>query len=121
MELLEREASVGSFSLDILAKETSDDEKVVIKNQLERTNHRHLGQAITYAAEHQAGYVIWVASHFRPEHRAAIDWLNQLAPEKVWFLGVEVHAIKIGDSLARWISARWRCLRNGLEAEQEQL
>ena len=58
LELLAREASVGSFSLDILAKETSDDEKVVIENKLERTNHRHLGQAITYAAEHQAGYVI---------------------------------------------------------------
>ena len=101
LELLERGgASVGQFSLDILAKETSDDEKVVIENQLERTNHRHLGQAITYAAEHQPGYVIWIASHFRPEHRAAIDWLNQLAPEKVWFFGVEVHAIKIGDSLA---------------------
>ena len=99
LELVEQEASVGSFSLDILAKETSDGEMVAIENQLEVTDHRHLGQSITYAAEHQAAYVIWVASHFRAEHRAAIDYLNQLAPERVWFFGVEVHAIKIGDSL----------------------
>ena len=100
LELLEQEASVGAFSLDILAKETTDGEMVAIENQLEQTDHGHLGQSITYAAEHQAGYVIWVASHFRREHRAAIDWLNQLAPERIWFYGVEVHAIKIGDSLA---------------------
>ena len=99
LELLQEEASSGAFSLDILAKSTEDDEKVAIENQLEQTNHSHLGQLITYATEHGAGYVVWVASRFRPEHRAAIDWLNELAPDKVWFFAVEVHAIKIGDSL----------------------
>lgn len=99
LELVEEEARSGTFSLDILAKSTVDDEKVAIENQLERTNHSHLGQLLTYAAEHEVGYVVWIASKFRPEHRAAIEWLNGLAPDKVWFYAVEVHAIKIGDSL----------------------
>ena len=83
LEFIEKEASVGSFSLDLLAKNTDDGEMVAIENQLEQTDHRHLGQSITYAAEHRAGYVVWVASRFRAEHRAAIDWLNEIAPEKV--------------------------------------
>ena len=91
LELVEVEASSGAFSLDILAKCTADDEMVAIENQLEQTNHNHLGQLITYAAGHEAGYVVWVASRFRPEHRAAIEWLNGLAPGKVWFYAVEVH------------------------------
>ena len=93
-----QEARSGSFSLDILAKNTDDNEYVTIENQLEMTNHSHLGQSITYAAAHEAGYVVWIASRFQPEHRAAIDWLNSLAPDKVWFFGVEIHAIQIGDS-----------------------
>ena len=99
LERVEVEASSGAFSLDLLAKCTADDEMVVIENQLEQTDHNHLGQLITCAAEYEAGYVVWVVSRFRPEHRAAIEWLNGLAPEKVWFYAVEVRAIKIGDSL----------------------
>ena len=92
----------------------SDGQLVVIENQLGRTDHRHLGQSITYAAEHNVGYVVWIASRFRPEHRAAIDWLNGLAPDKVRFYAVEVHAIKIGGSLP----ARFY---NSLKAQQEEI
>ena len=99
LALEEQESAAGDFSLDILAKKVDDGELVAIENQLGRTDHRHLGQSITYAAQHEVGYVVWIASRFRPEHRAAIDWLNGLAPDKVWFYAVEVHAIKIGDSL----------------------
>ena len=99
LEFVKREAPVGRFRLDILAKNTADDEKVAIENQLEQGNHSHLGQLITYATKHEAGYVVWIALKFQPEHRAAIEWLNQLAPDRVWFYAVEVHAIKIGDSL----------------------
>ena len=99
LEFVGREVSVGDFKLDILAKEAEDEVSVVIENQLYWTNHRHLGQTITYAADKEAKYVIWIASYFRPEHRAAIDWLNELAPDKVWFFAVEIHAIQIDDSL----------------------
>ncbi len=97
--LEEQEAAVGNFSLDILAREVDDENLVAIENQLGQTDHGHLGQSITYGAEYEAGYVVWIASNFGSEHRHAIDWLNELAPEKVWFFAVEIHAIKIGDSL----------------------
>ena len=99
LELAHTEALVGSYYLDILAKETQDGSFVAIENQIEGTDHDHLGKLITYAAGREAEYVVWVARSFKDEHRAAIDWLNSLAPEKVWFYGVEVRAIRIGDSL----------------------
>ena len=98
LELVRQEAPVGYFWLDILAKETSGGEFVAIENQLEMTDHDHLGKSITYAAENRVGYVIWIAPYFRPEHKKAIDWLNSLAPNRVWFFAVEIHAIQIGDS-----------------------
>ncbi len=92
------EAEVGQYRLDILAKE-SDGGNVAIENQLEPTDHDHLGKLLTYEAWHEAEYVVLVAPQFTAEHRAAIDWLNRLAPDKVWFYGVEVRAIKVDDSL----------------------
>ena len=87
----------GNYRLDILAK-TEDGEKVAIENQLEWTDHDHLGQVLTYAASCEAEYVVWVARHFMAGHRTALDWLNRLNPEKVWFYGVEVRVVRVGDS-----------------------
>ena len=97
LELVQREAAVGKFSLDILA-ESDHGRKVVIENQLAWTDHSHLGQILTYAAGHDARTVIWVAPGFQEEHRAAVDWLNRWTPEEIAFYGVEVSAIRIGDS-----------------------
>ncbi|MCE2470173.1 MAG: DUF4268 domain-containing protein, partial [Dehalococcoidia bacterium] len=99
LETLRTEAAVGDFSLDILARDRNTDQLVAIENQLEWTDHAHLGQLLTYAAGHDARAVIWVTPSFRDEHRAAIDWLNCWTPEEIGFWGVEVRAIKIGDSL----------------------
>ena len=98
LELLEQEHKVGSFSLDILAREVKEDYHVAIENQLETTDHSHLGQLLTYTMGSDAEAVVWVATWIRPEHRAVIDRLNQLAKNEIWFFGVEVSAIKIGDS-----------------------
>lgn len=99
LDLVQREAAVGDFSLDILATERHTGAVVVIENQLERTDHSHLGQILVYAGGHDARTVIWVTPHFRDEHRAAIDWLNRWTHEEIAFFGVEVSAIKIGNSL----------------------
>lgn len=99
LDLVQQEASVGDFSLDILAQKRITGEKVVIENQLAWTDHSHLGQILTYAAGHDARTVIWVTPDFREEHRAAIDWLNRWTPEEIAFYGVEVSAIQIGESL----------------------
>ena len=99
LELLGTEARVGPFSLDILAQEVvPNGRKVAIENQLEGTDHIHLGQLLTYAAGHEAQIAIWVAPHFDDNHRAAIDWLNQLAGNKAEFYAVRVRAIRIDDS-----------------------
>lgn len=100
LDLVQREAAVGDFSLDILARDlTRNGAIVAIENQLERTDHSHLGQILVYAAGHDARAVVWVTPEFRDEHRAAVDWLNHWTPEEINFFGVEVSAIRIGESL----------------------
>ena len=98
LELVGREATVGSFKLDILARETGRNAVVAIENQVESTDHAHLGQLLTYAAGSKADIVIWVTTDFRDEHRAALDWLNQRTEDSLEFYGVEIGAVKIGTS-----------------------
>ena len=94
----EEEASVGSYSVDILVRGVEGDRPVIIENQLEKTNHDHLGKLLTYAAGYNAGVIVWIAGEFTDEHRAAVDWLNQETREGVDFFGVIVEAWKIGSS-----------------------
>ena len=98
LELDAKEAPVGKFSVDILAKEIGRDSVVVIENQIERTDHVHLGQLLTYAAGSEANIVIWVTTNFQDEHRAALDWLNKSTIESLEFYGVEIEVVRIGES-----------------------
>ncbi|WP_313082295.1 DUF4268 domain-containing protein [Pulveribacter sp.] len=96
LELVGTEHWVGDFKLDVLC---SDDEgQIIIENQLEKTNHSHLGQILTYAAGVGARKVIWLAESFRAEHVAALDFLNQHTTEELNFFAVEVELWRIGDS-----------------------
>ena len=99
LELVQTEAPVGNYYLDILARNVNGGDMVAIENQIAGTDHTHLGQLMTYAAGHDAGVVSWVATKFRDEHRAALDWLNERSAASLDFFGVEIEAIKIGDSL----------------------
>lgn len=94
----ETESSVGDFSVDIYASETGTERKIIIENQLEDTNHDHLGKLITYASGKSADILIWVVKHARDEHRAAIEWLNSHTDDKVDFFLCEIKLYKIGDS-----------------------
>lgn len=94
--LVATEHWVGDFKLDILC--TDGDEQVIIENQLEKTNHAHLGQIIAYAAGVGAKKVIWIAESFRPEHSAALEFLNDNTTDELSFFAVEVELWRIGDS-----------------------
>jgi hypothetical protein len=99
LELEAQEKNVGPFRADILCRDTaSDDHWVLIENQLERTDHGHLGQLITYAAGLKAATIVWVAARFTDEHRAALDWLNEITGERFAFFGLEVELWRIGNS-----------------------
>ena len=101
LELEGQELNVGDFRADILCRNIENPEhetRVLIENQLEETNHSHLGQILTYATGLDAHIVIWIAKKFREEHRAALDHLNEITDERLRCFGVEVKVWQIGDS-----------------------
>lgn len=99
LEVQEQEQRVGLFRADILCKDVVTDHFVLIENQLERTDHTHLGQLMTYAAGLDAVSIIWIAKSFAEEHRAALDWLNKITDESINFFGIEIEAYRIGESM----------------------
>lgn len=99
LEVEGTEVSIGSYKADIVAREGSG-RTVIIENQLEKTDHKHLGQIITYASGIEAEIIIWVCSQVTHEHRQAIDWLNEVTRADIAFFACEIELWKIGDSLA---------------------
>ena len=98
LEVEGTEIKVGPFEADILCRDTVTDKRVVIENQLEATDHKHLGQLLTYAPGLDAVTAIWIAERFKDEHRAALDWFNEITPEEFSFFGLEIELWRIGDS-----------------------
>ena len=95
---VETEKFVGNYRCDILCKDEITGKVVLIENQLEPTNHDHLGKIITYASGLDASVVVWIVASAREEHASAIEWLNKHTDDDVSFFLVEIHAYKIGDS-----------------------
>ena len=98
LEFVGREVQVGRYSADILARTVADDEVVLIENQLEGSDHGHLGQIMTYLAGTEAKIIIWTAAGFREEHLSAIRWLNQNSNEGISFFAVRVRVVRIANS-----------------------
>ena len=98
LEIEAQEKNVGPFRADILCRDTLDKSWVLIENQLERTDHLHLGQLLTYASGLKAVTIIWISTHFTEEHRSALDWLNNITDDQFKFFGLEVELWQIGDS-----------------------
>ena len=99
LELVAREKAVGPYSADILCRDSDDGTRVVVENQLGPTDHDHLGKLLTYAAHLGARVVVWIAKSFTDQHRAALDWLNEVSETGTRFFGLEIELWRIGDSM----------------------
>ena len=95
---ISKETYVGSYRCDLFAKDETTGIKVIIENQLEMSNHDHLGKIITYASGLDAKVVVWIVKEAREEHRSAIEWLNNNTNNNINFFLIEIHAYKIGNS-----------------------
>lgn len=98
IKLVQTEANVGRFNVDILAEEESSGRKIVIENQLEDTNHDHLGKIITYASGYDAEIIIWIVRHVREEHQKAVEWLNEHTDEHISFFLIKLELWQIDGS-----------------------
>ena len=98
LELESLEHAVDQYRADIVCRELENNHRVVIENQIEETDHKHLGQVLTYAAGLDASVLIWVAQSFTDAHRAVLDWLNERANGTASFFGVEIELYRIGNS-----------------------
>ena len=98
IELIDTEVKTGSFFVDILANETDTNDKIIIENQLELTDHDHLGKIITYASGHDAKTIIWIVKEAKEEHRQAIDWLNEHTDSDINIFLCKIELWKINDS-----------------------
>lgn len=98
IKLIQPEAEVGKFSVDILAEEENTGKKIIIENQLESSNHDHLGKILTYASGYDAKIIIWILKDIRDEHKRAIDWLNEHTDEDINFFAIKMELWKIGES-----------------------
>ena len=98
LELVQMEAPVGNYACDIEAKENGSGRRVIIENQLESTDHTHLGQLLTYAAGLDAAVIVWISTGVREEHREAIDFLNRHTREAVDFFAIALELVRIDSS-----------------------
>ena len=98
LEFEDREVSIQNFYADIIARNPVDDTRILIENQLEKSDHSHLGQIMTYLAGLEAHVIIWIASDFTEPHLAAIKWLNEHTAEPFAFFAIRLRVVKIGDS-----------------------
>lgn len=97
-ENIKTEDSAGRFNCDITADEVETGKKIIIENQLEKTDHSHLGQLLTYASSFDASIIVWVVSDAREEHKQAIEWFNKHMSENISFFLVNIEVWQIGDS-----------------------
>jgi hypothetical protein len=98
IELGAAEHAVGGYSLDLVGRDITNDAVLIVENQLEQTDHSHLGQVLTYAAGTLASTIVWIATSFREEHRQALTWLNESTDDKTHFFGIELQVVRIGAS-----------------------
>lgn len=107
---IEKEVYVGSYRCDLVDSDETTGQKIIIENQLEQSNHDHLGKVITYASGLDAKVIVWIVKDAREEHRSAVEWLNNNTNKEINFFLIEIHAYKIGDSFMLRSLKLWKSL-----------
>lgn len=97
LEAVATEQSIGSFRADLICRDATEGALVIVENQMTLSDHRHLGQVMTYSAGAKARTIVWIADKFRDEHRAAVDWHNETSNEDVRFYALEIELWKMGE------------------------
>ena len=113
LELEAQERAVGPFRADILCKEIGSGTWVLVENQLERSDHLHLGQLLTYASGLEAVTIVWIAARFTEEHRSTLDWLNRITDESFRFFGLRSSCGELASRLRRRSSTSSRSRTTG--------
>lgn len=119
MELEDTEVAVQEFSADILARNPTDNTLILIENQLEPTDHTHLGQILTYLAGLNAQTIIWIARNFREPHLSAVRWLNTHTSDPFAFFAVQVKVVRIGNDQASPVSPIFEVLEKPNEWDRK--
>ena len=105
------ESSVGSFRVDLVCRDTNSNRTVLVENQLTRTDHKHLGQLLTYAAGYDTAALVWVAETFHEDHKIAIENLNKITRDNIAVFGLEIEVLRVGDAPAtpyfKVVAAPW--------------
>ena len=119
MELEGTEVPVQEFSADVLARDPTDNSLILIENQLEQTDHSHLGQILTYLAGLQAQTIIWIARDFREPHLSAVRWLNTHTSDHFAFFAVQVKVVRIGNDQSSPVSPIFEVLEKPNEWDRK--
>ena len=98
LENIKPEAAAGRYNVDIVADDIDTKRKVIIENQLESTDHKHLGQLLTYASAYDASIIVLLVTDYTEEHRQVIDWFNRNISESISFFLVQIEVYRIGES-----------------------
>ncbi len=91
------EVPVGQYFLDIRAH-TDDGRVAAIENQYGTSDHKHLGQVLTYSAGVGADVVVWIAEDFTDPHVETLRWLNKRTDSAFGVYAVRIRFLRIGDS-----------------------
>ncbi len=94
LEFEAREKTIGELRADLVCRNKADNSRIVIENQLDKSDHSHLGQVLTYAAGLQAVTLVWISTEFRDPHRVTLDWQNEITDARFKFFGVELYTWK---------------------------
>jgi Domain of unknown function (DUF4268) len=98
LEVVLDAAQMEELQSDLLCRDVKTGGWVIIGNQLNPSDEKHLGRLLTHAADINASAVVWISSQFASEHRTTLNWLNRITQSAIQFFGLELELWRIGEA-----------------------